>query len=226
MRVLPVEDSAEVPLGKSRLGGTPDLAANGEWVRNSEGKLLDFIAQINLAELPIEVQSIPKTGMLYVYAQQENACANEHSIRLCSLPVEQLARTAAPTETDFADEDSGGPFGVLLVTEFVPTICLPDSLRAFPSFDDEFHDGYSAMAQQLPRLPAQKEPASRLLGYPTPWDSELGDEQELLIQAESHFHGGKIYMNFWDAGCLQILVLNSEIATCQFTTSEANVFSN
>lgn len=222
MRVLPVDDPAEVPVGKSRLGGAHDLAADEVWARNREGKLFDFIMQIHLSDLP-EVHPLPKNGMLYVFAQQENACANEHSIRLFSVPVEELSRTSAPAETDFADEDSAGPFGVLLVTEFVPSISLPDSLR---SVDDEFHEAYSALRTKLSRLPAQKEPASRLLGYPTPWDSELGDERELLIQAESHFHSGKCYMNFWDAGCLQVLVRTSEIATCRFTTSEANVFSN
>lgn len=224
MRVSPdKDDTADVPLGKSRLGGTPDLPTTECWAKSAnDDLLLDFIAQINLSELPAAGQPLPKSGILHIYAQQEGACDNEHSIRLS--PAANLVRSKVPTEEEFSDEDSDGPFRALIVTEFVPSVSLPDSLTAFAGFGDEFHESYSALERELHNLPTEKEPTSRLLGYP--FDFDLPNDQELLIQVESHFHGGTCYMNFWDAGSLQILVQTAELPTCRFRASQANVFSH
>lgn len=218
------EDAAAAPLGKSRLGGTPDLPKGVEWAGSSEEDelLLDFIAQINLSELPAMDQPLTASGILYICAQQEGACDNEHSLQIH--PAQNLVRAVVPEEDNFADEDSDEPFVGLVVSEFVPSVSLPDAFGTFTDFDDPMYDAYAELLIDLHGLPTQKEPVSHLLGHPSEY--VLKDDQALLIQVESHFHDRLCYMNFWDAGCLQIVVNSAELPTCQFSDSEANIFSN
>ena len=73
VRTTPVPDE-EMPIGKSRIGGMPDLPPEAEWPTWNDQPLA-FIAQINLSELPsfgfLEV--LPSHGVLSFFysAQQE-----------------------------------------------------------------------------------------------------------------------------------------------------------
>ena len=112
MRVSPVDDSSTVPIGVSRLGGSPDLPADGQWARHPDDDLLlDFIGQINLAQLPAVGQSLPDSGLLLVYSQQENAAENPHAIRFVTSSTDSLVRAAVPDAASFSDEDTEEPFG-------------------------------------------------------------------------------------------------------------------
>jgi len=62
----------DVPVGASKLGGVPDLPADLEWPAWG-GRPLDFLAQIDLAELEIET-GLPKQGLLLFFADTLN-CA-------------------------------------------------------------------------------------------------------------------------------------------------------
>jgi len=60
------EDYSNV--GNSRVGGLPDLPLNYEYPLSKNGYLLQFVAQINLADLEYEViKNLPKTGILYFF---------------------------------------------------------------------------------------------------------------------------------------------------------------
>lgn len=228
LRVSPVDDLNSVPIGESRLGGTPDIPVGEQWAKHPDDNLLlDFIGQINLAQLPVVGQSLPGSGLLLVYSQQECGSENAHSIRFFSCPIDSLVRATIPDSGSFSDEDTDGPFGGLIITDFVPSISLPDGLDTFIDFEEDFYDAYSEVRDELLNDPSQKEPTSRLLGYPS-WANGLSssnDKWELLIEAESHFHGGTCYMNFWDAGSMQLLVQCSDISTCTFSKSQANIVS-
>lgn len=228
MRVSPVEDAISAPIGRSRFGGTPDLPPGVAWARNPEDDLLlDFIGQINLAELPDVHHPLPKSGLLLLYSQQDGACENAHSIQYVTAPTESLVRAAIPAEDEFSDEDSEEPYGSVQIVEFIPSVSLPDSPDSLLDLGDEFYDRYSEAVHELRKIPSQKEPASRLLGDPfSPYDSALpGEEWELLVEVESFFHQGSTYLNFWDAGCLQLLVKSADLPRCEFQESEANVTS-
>lgn len=227
LRVSPPNDCSSIPNGKSRLGGTPDLPPKGEWARNpADGLLLDFIGQINLSELPAIPHPLPNAGLLLLYSRHDGAAENCHTIQFID-QTDSLSRAAVPHPESYSDETNSGRFDPVLVTEFLPSVSLPDSLETFPDFDDELHDYYGEMVQELHDDPVQKEPTSRLLGYPfSPYGSVLPtDDWELLIEVESYFQGGKCYMNFWDAGCLQLMVPSSQLSTCRFTEGKATVFS-
>jgi uncharacterized protein YwqG len=228
MRVTAVTDSESAPLGASRLGGTPDLPPEIAWPRNPEDDLLlDFIGQINLAQLPEAGQTLPSTGLISMYSQQDSASENPHKILNFDSPIDSLVRTETPSAGMFSDEDTDEPYGSLLVTEFVPSVSLPESLWAFPDFADEIHDAYSELLTELYSDPKQKEPSSRLLGYPfDPFVSgHASGDWELLAEIESHFHLGKCLMGFWDAGSLQLTVPQQQLSTCDFKESEAAIVS-
>lgn len=62
-------------VGQSRIGGVPDLPASIAWRQDDRlHKYLDFLLQINLAELPIFPQNpFPQQGMLYLFASDNEA---------------------------------------------------------------------------------------------------------------------------------------------------------
>jgi uncharacterized protein YwqG len=74
-----VEDNAEIPIGKSKFGGLPDVSSRFSWPmwRNLP---LSFLAQFNLSETaPCDVENIlPKTGLLYFFTLEGREDAWEH----------------------------------------------------------------------------------------------------------------------------------------------------
>jgi hypothetical protein len=64
MKEMPRRRLAELPLGGSRFGGLPDLPASMTWP-SWDGKMLPFLAQIDLAVLPRS--PLPSEGWLYVF---------------------------------------------------------------------------------------------------------------------------------------------------------------
>ncbi len=68
LRTSPI-DEAQLHLGQSKLGGSPDLPPDWTYP-HFNGKPLAFLAQINLAEIPISLPktSLPATGILYFFS--------------------------------------------------------------------------------------------------------------------------------------------------------------
>jgi uncharacterized protein YwqG len=69
--------------GVSRVGGYPDVPENFQWPKNAEGKLLTFIAQLNLKEISFcdENALLPKKGMIYFFMGiDEPAYDIEHKV--------------------------------------------------------------------------------------------------------------------------------------------------
>ena len=63
----------ELKLGVSKIGGSPDLPQNIDWLKDKAGKTMSLIAQINLAEITdydIE-HKLPKQGILYFFYDAE-----------------------------------------------------------------------------------------------------------------------------------------------------------
>ena len=51
-------------VGLSRIGGDPDLVEGAEWPRDPYGLQLNFLAQVDLADLPLRDPALPATGLL------------------------------------------------------------------------------------------------------------------------------------------------------------------
>ncbi|WP_299107657.1 DUF1963 domain-containing protein [uncultured Tenacibaculum sp.] len=62
------KNDSEIGIGKSKIGGNPDLPKDFEWPK-FENEYLTFCAQYNLTELSkYDLQNkLPKTGMMYVF---------------------------------------------------------------------------------------------------------------------------------------------------------------
>ena len=54
--------------GRSRIGGGPDLPEGTEWPRDASGLHYNFLAQIDLADLPAREAPLPAAGLLSFYA--------------------------------------------------------------------------------------------------------------------------------------------------------------
>jgi hypothetical protein len=54
-------------VGLSRIGGGPDLPADMDWPRNDNGFHLNFLAQINLADLPARPERLPEAGLISLF---------------------------------------------------------------------------------------------------------------------------------------------------------------
>ncbi len=235
LRVEPLIGKKPPVLGGSRLGGTPDLPSGWRWAVEDEGReyepderqLLSFIGQINFGELPALGQPLPSQGILFVFASQEKASGNIHKLLFHDGPSERLIHQDEPDDDLYADEDDS-TFGTLLVREFIPSVSLPDALGGRPALPEEVLDSYSELVTKLLDDPEQREPSSRLLGYPfSPYGDLLpGADWQLLLQAQSFFAKGKCLMNFWDAGCMQIIAPTANLARADFTMSAASVYSN
>lgn len=53
--------------GLSRIGGSPDLPANVDWPRDDNGLHLNYLAQINLAEVPDRPEELPASGLISLF---------------------------------------------------------------------------------------------------------------------------------------------------------------
>ncbi|NVN91284.1 MAG: DUF1963 domain-containing protein [Desulfuromonadales bacterium] len=67
-------------VGNCRIGGDPDLPASLAWPQTDDGLYLNFIMQINLAELPpLFDHPLPNHGMLYFFVESDESCTDVKS---------------------------------------------------------------------------------------------------------------------------------------------------
>lgn len=96
IRVLPQAAPAEpLPVGASRLGGTPDLPAEAHWP-TWQGRPLSFLAQLNLAELAAypAAAALPAAGwLLFFYDAQEQPWGSTPADRGRAVVLYQPAAT-------------------------------------------------------------------------------------------------------------------------------------
>lgn len=98
IRYSPAQDQ-DIPIGKSKLGGLPDLPRQTEWAKFHHLPLT-FLAQINLAELPDDDvrKLLPDKGLLSFFYSLENDdyTSSPHKVLFSDRPINDLERKAAP----------------------------------------------------------------------------------------------------------------------------------
>ena len=126
LRTTPVPDE-EMPVGKSRIGGMPDLPPEAEWPSWNDQPLA-FIAQINVSELPSFefLQVLPSTGVLsFFYSAQQETWGfdpkDKGSWRVLHLEEQGLQRR---TPSPYLPDEGIYPACGL---DFAPSFTLPDS---------------------------------------------------------------------------------------------------
>lgn len=193
---------AELPLGASRIGGSPDLPADAVWPTWTPPKdsidacgepitvpralPLGFIAQIDLSEIPPFSPSLPHRGWLWFFYELATQCwgfdpADRGCCRVIYLDCERetLQRRAAPQELheDFVSRACS--------VQTTLELTLPDDL---PSLDDarDPSEAYWAFRDQLGE--GTSSPRHRLLGHP---DSIQGTmELECQLASNGVYVGG------------------------------------
>lgn len=148
-----------LPIGASRIGGIPDVPPGFNWPRYKDSPL-SFIAQIHLAEIPVEMIDLPlpQTGsLIFFYDSQQRTWGFDPEDRgsaavfFTESPPDALIRTNAPTDTP-----EMGLFDCCRM-EFEPSANLPDawSIHYQPELSDseretllEYFDWYHSKTDE------------------------------------------------------------------------------
>jgi hypothetical protein len=191
-------DARQAPLGRTRLGGTPDLPAGVDWPRDDEGKLGNFFGQFDLADLAQRVNdpALPREGLLSLFMTCYMSAGDPVIVKaLLTAAGAALVRHAAPeSEDDFADPDTGLLEAVNL--RFEPGFSLPFHARDFRcALESAAPAAETHMLQNAVERADAEGLLGQLLGYAAPGDGT--DFYRAL-----HFHrtgrGGLQYLDHWD----------------------------
>lgn len=225
--LLGVEPRAELPVGSSKLGGTPDLPNTLTWPTNADGNLIAFLGQIDLASLPPSGQPLPRVGMLYVFSDQVGGDGNPHWVGRYA-EGGQLESHPVPEPERFADEDQSEPFGQLAIVRATGSVSLPSVLDDLLALADSDADAYGELVQALHRDASQKEPTSRMFGYADGRHSDpVGQpDREMLICVQSFFANKRAFMNFWDAGSMTITAARAPLQHGEIVDTRAALSSH
>ena len=176
-----------LPIGASKLGGSPDLPAGVKWPE-WKGLPQSFIAQIHLADVhPFDTEKLlPPTGMLWFFydAQQQTFGAEPADrggwhIIFNKDEQTQLQRTSPP-----ASLPSAAQFQPCTIT-FTSEITLSQQPQLeIPNFDwtAEEQQKYETLLSTFPTPADHASPQNRLLGFP----NTIQDDMRLQCQLTSH----------------------------------------
>jgi hypothetical protein len=183
--------SQAIPLGASRMGGTPDLPADMTWPVFEEGFVLDdsrgkpgyagFLLQIALEDMPrVPDGALPHSGQLYVFEVGPSRAFNQSFlVRYSAAAKSDLRPTARPAGLPCAAEPScfemGAGFALsgVLGIDFTP--CDANGMDLYrrvaramdaDDLDAGFSETFSAFAHQAQHPDAANRAAS---GYPRSW---------------------------------------------------------
>ncbi|OWR32359.1 hypothetical protein CDO73_01750 [Saccharibacillus sp. O23] len=183
MTTVPTSDE-EIPPGRSKIGGRPDLLAGTPWPLHN-GKPLTFIAQIRLEDAPLTAENLPQSGLLsffYDAAEQPWGYSPKHAGSwkvMYTADTEALERVSPPAES--------GHDGDLepLSVEFSVQTTLPDwntlAVRRMDLNEEEI-DLYIELMEQITEHNAPGFPIHRFLGNP----DQVQGEMQLKCQLVTH----------------------------------------
>jgi hypothetical protein len=228
--------SKTLPLGASRIGGLPDLSPSVPWPEQ-EGKLIPFVAQLDLGAIPtFEGSPLPSEGWLYVFAG-----GPDFPLAVTGLfhagPRETLVRHKRPADDRMLADWSGET-----VYSLVPLAEGRLGVSLFPGDDhpiwgelsgDDFNRLFALAASVNPREPGDDHGrmAGQLLGYlnfpegsandPVRYGEMEGDDWMLLLEVESV--GSMIWS---DCGTLDVFVRRSDLQNRDLSTLYAGIYSS
>jgi uncharacterized protein YwqG len=174
----------QIPLGRSKLGGKPDLPVNYGWPLDAREHPLSFIIQINLSEIPAfaERGRLPANGLLSVFYNLEIwgfDPKDGHGFRVVYFDCDASAlRRTAPPELPAKEL----LFGLLkreqkvkqfraCALNFEPALVLPDfaDLKLEESLADPYYELLESLGCH-----------HRLLGYAEPIQNPMELECEMV----------------------------------------------
>lgn len=118
------KDKKDIPIGTSKVGGSPDLPKDCKHPKDKNGLLYIFHAQINCEEIAEFQNYLPRKGMLYFFVDDEEYA--ENPMVLYSETNEALTRFKYTKKTEFTDSNFNGDFRKEVKVHFENSISLPE----------------------------------------------------------------------------------------------------
>jgi uncharacterized protein YwqG len=239
LTVHPVENEDALPVGVSKLGGSPDLPLNYEWPHNGEFPMA-FIAQINLAEAAQydNQELLPDSGMLYffldyahLYDTWRTPSDVQNVLYTEGVLTHLQCRAMPPPLPEWLlpwNRPHYGPYQPCSIA-FSADLTLPDYLPYYDAswhsrirerlgpitepFTEEAREAYGDVQRRL-RGPAYN--INRMLGHPDPIQGiNVFPEEVLLLQVDSEDDAG---MMWGDVGRLYWWMQRDELARRDFSS--------
>ena len=191
----PVADRS-FKLGRSRLGGVPDLPVELQWPM-WQGVPQAFIGQLNLEELhAYDVEyALPAGGMLWFFfaAQQRTYGASPDDLGSWSVifrrEITQLARRSVPPDLPTKARFKGCQL------DFVPEVTLPAvPLVEIPDLDwsDEEQERYDDLFTALNNESGKQHYQHRVLGHALTLQDDMRQQCQLMSRGVRDIHDPRI----------------------------------
>lgn len=216
---IQLQSKKEVPIGRSKFGGKPDVPPDFVYPTYGDGKPQTFLAQLRLEDLtafPI-AKDLPPKGMLYFFHLEHPEMEDvEDSFRLLSWQCEW---------EDWAVIHWDGDPALLRPSEQRTYYTYPE---AEIRFEERLSGNLTELDVDYPVFSRLEKLESKhciglghqLLGKPTPqqpWcfvDEEKVDEMILLLQLD---HEPELNMEWGDAGTLYFLIDPTDLKKQDFS---------
>lgn len=189
VRLEPQPSDPDADVGRSHLWGCPDLPSDVPWPTHPDGRPLVFIAQINLAEMPLEVVDgvLPTDGWLHLFYDVEEQPwgfdpADRGGWALLYTPA---GTTLTPRQPPGGNDSGIGERPVTLGARVEQTVVPPFTVDADRILTEQENHRYADALEDHVEA-AWDERIHRLLGHP---DLIQGD-----IQLESQLAAHGIYV--------------------------------
>jgi uncharacterized protein YwqG len=183
-------DETTIPVGASKFGGSPDLPRHEKWPE-LYGHSLDFIAQINLADVrayDINHQ-LTSSGTLFFFHNESRLMAIENvwaksrgTILYYEGDISALERRQAPQHEYYA----------ACTLSFIQDVNLPEYMDLVSSgiikgMPDQHRDAYTGLAENISVVSYKASKANRMFGYPNHVQGSPFSEAEGIANNETHF---------------------------------------
>ncbi len=197
-RILADGDAKDAPPGATRFGGVPDLPNDVTWPRDEDGRIGNFFAQLDFADLAqrIDAPDLPREGVLSVFTTYLFTAAEPVGVKTLLAPAgERLMRAKPPAADALAFPDIGLTNPVFI--RFEASVSLPLHSRQFRRAVAEIApDGdISELACILAERGSDDE-IGQLFGFAAPYN-------DTDFYRKLYFHrvgrGGYEYQDYWDS---------------------------
>ena len=189
-------NNEKTEIGNSKFFGAPDLPENFEWPVDEDGYDMDFICQINCAEVCRFNPFIPKNGMLYFFGCIANPLGEKDAPQIKpgfqsmgNFRVKYTPTDESELQSGEIVDENGDPFGF-------------DELKISFSHDEN----------------VCTEAFHRILGA---FPDGFGNEEELkdyvLLFCLDSFSGDDFTLEFEDSGYLYFLIKKDELLKKDFS---------
>jgi uncharacterized protein YwqG len=175
-------DESTLPIGASKIGGLPDLPPDIAWPE-WYGHALDFIAQINFADVIDDTGQLPAKGLLYLFYNLfpdwvSTFTDEAYKVVYSDARLDGLQRTIAPTQEISTYPTCKVTFHKITTLPEYESYEVGKILgMSYYSMKQDDSDKYWNLLKSLPRAD-ERLPKQQLLGYP---DLQQGD---VFLEAE------------------------------------------